>query len=137
VSLFLQQTERKSDLFALLPSVTAMLYYKLSAQLFLLPPRVSQKKDRNNSKIVTIVTMLCLLTLRVRLYFSSYRTMFEINVSSTFKEIKKSDYWIYPSLPLSAWNNSSPTGWIFMKNYISVLIYTLSENSSFISIGQE
>ena len=38
---------------------------------------------------------------------------------------------------LSAWNNSTPTGRIFMKFNIRVVFKTLRENSSFIKIWQE
>ena len=39
------------------------------------------------------------------------------------------------SVCLPAWNNSSPTGRIFMK--MRVFFENLSRNSSFIEIGQE
>ena len=58
------------------------------------------------------------------------------------RKTAKSDFWLFhvsPSVHLSKWNDSAPTGWIFMKFYIWVFFEekNCGENSSFIRMDQE
>jgi len=52
------------------------------------------------------------------------------------KLLKATVSFIMPDGP-SAWNNSAPTGRIFMKFYMRVFFENLSRKSSFIKVWQE
>ena len=75
---------------------------------------------------------------------SSSKTAFKYDLVRRVLKIAKSDYWlrhecqsVRPSVRLSAWNNSAPTGRIFIRFDILAFFENLSRKLKFVKVGKE